>query len=304
MGAPAVRNICVLAVMLALVAGCGSSKKATSTGGANGAANVTVPAVSEDRELAAEVPAAVSQAGAINVGIDADYAPNEFLASDKHTVVGMDPELITAVARVLGLKANIVNEPQFGAIIKKVVSGALTVGASSITDTKEREERVDFVTYLSVGQSLMSKASGPHLTSLSEVCTHRIGVEAGTLEETRLLIQGVQCHREGKPRLDLRLYVTQEEANAALLAGGIEVDYADAPIIEHQVQQHGAAVWASPTFSVEPYGFAIAKNSGLEELMVQALKVLMNNGTYAAILKRWNLQHTAISEPVINGATH
>ena len=187
MGAPAVRNICVLAVMLALVAGCGSSKKATSTGGANGAANVTVPAVSEDRELAAEVPAAISQTGSINVGIDADYAPNEFLASDKHTVVGMDPELITAVARVLGLKANIVNEPQFGAIIKKVVSGALTVGASSITDTKEREEKVDFVTYLSVGQSMMSKASGPHLTSLNEVCTHRIGVEAGTLEETAYL---------------------------------------------------------------------------------------------------------------------
>ncbi len=303
MGVIAVRNICVLVVLLALVAGCGSSKKATTTSGASTSPQATGPAVSEDPALAAQVPATISRIGTIEVGSDADYAPNEFLAPDKHTVVGMDPELITAVAQVLGLKAEIVNE-RFGAIIPKVVSGALTVGASSITDTKEREEKVDFVTYLSVGQAMMTKASGPHLTSLKEVCPHRIGVEAGTLEETRLIAQGVKCRTEGKPPLDLRLYETQEQANAALLAGGIEVDYADAPIIEYQVQRLGAAVWASPTFSVEPYGFAIAKNSGLEELMVQALKVLMKNGTYAAILKRWNLQDNAISEPVINGATH
>ena len=61
-------------------------------------------------------------------------------------------------------------------------------------------------------------------------------------------------------------------------------------------------MYASPSFFEEPYGFAIAKDNGLAQPMLAALKVLMKDGTYAAILKRWNLQGNAISNPVINGA--
>jgi ABC-type amino acid transport substrate-binding protein len=36
--------------------------------------------------------------------------------------------------------------------------------------------------------------------------------------------------------------------------------------------------------------------------VLEALKVLMANGVYQAILKKWELQSAAISNPVINGA--
>jgi ABC-type amino acid transport substrate-binding protein len=36
--------------------------------------------------------------------------------------------------------------------------------------------------------------------------------------------------------------------------------------------------------------------------VLEALKVLMANGTYAAILKKWELESAAINNPVINGA--
>ena len=36
---------------------------------------------------------------------------------------------------------------------------------------------------------------------------------------------------------------------------------------------------------------------------LEALKVLMANGTYQAILRKWELQSAAISNPTINGAT-
>jgi ABC-type amino acid transport substrate-binding protein len=37
--------------------------------------------------------------------------------------------------------------------------------------------------------------------------------------------------------------------------------------------------------------------------VLAALKDLMHNGTYAAILKNWQLSSAAISNPKINGAT-
>jgi ABC-type amino acid transport substrate-binding protein len=36
--------------------------------------------------------------------------------------------------------------------------------------------------------------------------------------------------------------------------------------------------------------------------VLEALKVLMTDGRYQAILKKWELQTAAIANPVINGA--
>jgi polar amino acid transport system substrate-binding protein len=55
-------------------------------------------------------------------------------------------------------------------------------------------------------------------------------------------------------------------------------------------------------FGVAPEGLAIPKGNGMAKPILEALKVLMANGTYMAILKKWEIQEAAISNPVINGA--
>ena len=47
---------------------------------------------------------------------------------------------------------------------------------------------------------------------------------------------------------------------------------------------------------------ALPKGSGLATPVLEALKVVMASGTYASILKKWELDSAAISNPVINGA--
>ncbi len=78
---------------------------------------------------------------------EAQYAPNEFIAPDGHTIIGMDPDLVTALAEVMGLKAKFVNA-NFETIIPGLAAGRYDLGASSFTDTKEREKTVDFVDLL------------------------------------------------------------------------------------------------------------------------------------------------------------
>jgi polar amino acid transport system substrate-binding protein len=65
----------------------------------------------------------------------------------------------------------------------------------------------------------------------------------------------------------------------------------------------GVQVKSGPTFGTAPYGLAVPKNNGMAKPMLAALKELMSNGTYPAILKKWQLESAAISNPVINGAT-
>ena len=279
------------------IAGCGSSKSSsTATSTAS-----TVPTPTINATIAAQVPAAVKSKGTLVVGTEAQYAPNEFIAPDGHTIIGMDPDMVKAIAAVLGLKAQMVNST-FEAIIPGLAAGRYDVGASSFTDTKEREKTVDFVTYLSVGQAFLTKANGgPSPNTLADLCGLTVAVEKGTVEFEEAEKQNKKCKEAGKP-INLLVFPGQNDANLALSSGRAQVDYADSPIIAYQVRKLGVSVRSSPTFGAAPYGLALPKGNGMAKPVLEALKVLMANGTYAAILKRWELESAAITNPVINGA--
>jgi polar amino acid transport system substrate-binding protein len=279
-----------------VLAGCGSSKKSTTT------STSATPTPGVNAAIAAQVPAAIKKKGTLSVGTEAEYAPNEFIGPDGHTVIGMDPDLVKALAAVMGLKAHMINST-FEAIIPGLASGRYDLGASSFTDTKEREKTVDFVTYLSVGQAFLTKANGgPQPNTLSDLCGHTVSVEKGTVELEEAEKQNKKCKSEGKATIKLLPFPGQNEANLALSSGRAEIDYADSPIIAYQVRKLGVSVRSSPTFGAAPYGLALPKGNGMAKPVLEALKLLMANGTYAAILKRWELQSAAISNPVINGA--
>jgi polar amino acid transport system substrate-binding protein len=290
-------RIGALALTVSLLAGCGSSKKSTSTTSAE------APASSENAAIAAQVPAKIKAKGTLIVASEAQYAPNEFIAPDGHTVIGMDPDMVKAIAGVLGLKVQVVNST-FEAIIPGLAAGRYDIGASSFTDTKEREKTVDFVTYLSVGEAFLTKASsGIAPKTLPDLCGHTVSVEKGTVEETDAANQNKKCASAGKPGIKLLIFPDQNGANLALSSGRAQVDFADSPIIAYQVRQLGVQVRSGPTFGTAPYGLALPKGNGMAQPMLAALKQLIANGTYSAILKRWQLQSAAITTPVINGAT-
>ena len=282
---------------LALLTGCGSSKSSSTAS----TATVATPTPSVNASIAAQVPGPIKSKGTLTVASEAEYAPNEFIAPDGHTVIGMDPDLVKALGAVMGLKTTVVNST-FEAIIPGLAAGRYDVGASSFTDTKEREKTVDFVTYLSVGQAFLTKANGgPKPNTLADLCGHKVSVEKGTVELEEAEKQNTKCKAAGKP-ITLLIFPGQNDANLALSSGRAEIDYADSPIIAYQVRKLGVSVRSSPTFGAAPYGLALPKGNGMAKPVLEALKVLMANGSYTAILKKWELQSAAITSPVINGA--
>jgi polar amino acid transport system substrate-binding protein len=252
----------------------------------------------------AQVPAAIKSKGTLTVASDATYAPNEFIASDGHTVVGMDADLMKAIAGVMGLKAEIKNET-FDSIIPGLAAGKYDVGASSFTDTKEREKTVDFVDYFSAGESFYTKASGgATVNGLSDLCGHTVAVEKGTTEESDATTQDGKCKKAGKPGVTVLSFPDQNGANLAVSSGRAQLGFADSPVAAYQVKQSGGQFkLVGSSIENAPYGLAVPKNSGLTKPVLAALQVLMKNGTYTTILTHWGVQSGAISNPGINGAT-
>ena len=216
----------------------------------------------------------------------------------------MDADLSSALAQVMGLKANVVNAT-FDTIIPGLEAGKYDMGASSFTDTKAREKVVDFVDYFLAGTSFFTKASGgTSVTGLADLCGKSVSVESGTTEQSDAQGQSAKCVKEGKAKVNVLVFPTQTAANLALSSGRAQLSMADSPVAAYQVKQsNGQFVITGQTYGTAPYGLAIPKNLGLTKAVLAALEQLMKNGTYAAILTKWGIQSGAISKPTINGAT-
>ena len=292
---------------------CGSTSSSSAPSGGAGAggsssntASSSTSAGTTDTQvasIAAEVPAAVKSKGTLVVAADATYAPNEFLDTDGKTVIGMDADLAKALAAVMGLQVNVQNQT-FDSIIPGLSSAKFDLGVSSFTDTKDREKTVDFVTYFSAGTSFFVKASGgPTINTLADLCGHHVSVEKGTTQADDANAQSKKCTDAGKTAVDVQVYPDQNATNLALQSGRAEVSMADSPVAAYQVKQsNGQFALTGQPYGTAPYGIAIPKGNGMAQPILDAVKQLMSDGVYTAILTKWGVQSGAITSPVINGA--
>jgi len=101
------------------------------------------------------------------------------------------------------------------------------------------------------------------------------------------------------------VFPDQNGANLALSSGRSDVGMADSPVADYQVKKsNGQFKLTGKSYGTAPYGIAIPKDSGLDKPVLAALKALMANGQYKAILAKWGISSGAITNPQINGATN
>jgi polar amino acid transport system substrate-binding protein len=300
---------------LALVATACSSNSSSSTTTTAAPASTTpttappipttvIPTQATNAAIAATVPAQIKSAGTITVAMDATYPPNEFIAPDGSTIVGMDADLANAITQTMGLQAKLVNAT-FDTIIPGIVSGKYGMGASSFTDTVARQKVVDFVDYFNAGEGFYTKSgSSLSFASLSDLCGHSVSVESGTTEETDAKAQSVKCTATGKPKVTVLTFSTQSEANLAVSSGRADVGFADSPVAAYIVATSNGVFQNSGTsVNNAPYGLALPKGNGMAAPVQASVNALIANGVYHQILVKWGVQSGAIAAATINGAT-
>ncbi len=273
-------------------------------GVAGAASTETIPTVAAVPSLASAVPAAIKSKGSLVVAMDASYAPDEFVASDGSTIIGMDADLANAIGQVLGLKVTLENAT-FDTIIPALQSGKFDLGMSSFTDTKARQKVVNFVTYFVAGEGYYVNASSSyHPNGLKALCGHSVAVESGTTEQTDAQSEAKACKTAKKGAVKVLSFSDQNAANLAVSSGRANVGFADSQVAQYIVAQSNGQFHSSGTaFETAPYGIAVPKGTALDTSVQGALKALIADGTYTKILKKWGIEAGAITHPVINGAT-
>lgn len=306
-------SVAAIALACAALAGCGSSGSKSGSSSSSSAASVSsatdtsspAPAIKAVPAVAKLVPASIRSQGPLTVASDATYAPDEFFASDGKTIIGANVDILTAVAATMGMKVHFINEP-FDGVIPGLQSGKYEIGSSSFTDTKAREKQVNFVDYYKAGQSFYTKRSGgTQIAGLAGTCGHTIAVEAGSIELTGLQAEAPKCKAQGKP-ISVLTFPDQNSVNLAVTSGRAQAAFADSTVADYEVKKFsGEFKLVGQAVAQEPCGFALPKDSKLGPAIAAGVKVIMHDGLYEKLLKKWNVQSGAIpaSEVKINGAT-
>ena len=302
---PAARTVWVaaLATLLVIAAAIGAwqLRGASDRGpGAGSGAAEPVPALGPVASIAALLPGPIRSSGRLVVGVNVPYAPNEFRDS-YGKLVGFDVDLMNAIARVLGLRPDY-REAAFDAIVGSVAAGEFDVGMSSVTDTREREQSVDFVTYFQAG-TLWAQRPGPPIDP-DHACGLRVGVTTGVIQQTDdIPRRSDACVAAGLPAINSVAFDRQDDLTAALIAGRLDAMVADSPVTGFAIKTSGGALQpAGQVYDAGPYGWPVAKGSGLTEPLRQALEHLIKTGEYRTIATLWGVELGAIEHPVINGA--
>ncbi|MDT2007724.1 transporter substrate-binding domain-containing protein [Rhodococcus opacus] len=293
------RTICALAGGSALLlAGCASNTEGGGT--PSGEATVAVEVDKVDA-IAATLPEEIASSGKIIVGVNIPYSPNEF-KDPSGKIVGFDVDLVDAVGKVLGVTPEY-TEADFDKIIPSIQAGSYDMGMSSFTDTKEREQSVDFTTYFSAGVQWAQPAGKS--VDPTNACGLRVGVQTTTIEDLEEVpAKSAACVAAGKPPIEIVKFDSQDDAASAVALGKVDAMSADSPVTAYAIKQsEGKIEAAGEVFDAAPYGWPVAKGSPLAQTLQQALQHLIDDGTYRTIAENWGVEAGVITTSQINGAT-
>ncbi|MEN8651447.1 ABC transporter substrate-binding protein [Streptomyces sp. 21So2-11] len=298
--------------LLALTAcGSGSTDGAPAAGaqGSSAPADNAVATVRKVHSVAALLPADVRRSGALRVGSSVGFPPGAYYpqGTDAEKPVGQDIDIADAAAKVLGIELER-QDASFETILPALGSGKYGLGTGNFGVTTARLKTIDFVTYINDGQGFAVKkgntALGKKVTELTQLCGLTIGTGAGTTFETTLAAQKGVCAKAGKKPYDVKVFSENGATVTALQQGRIDVVMSTINGLRYQAAQPASRTTFLGEFHRLDVGFAFKKGSALTRAFQAAVNQLIEDGTYARILKRWGTSASAIDASRINPPEH
>ena len=294
----------LLTPVLALVTAAGL----TACGSANTAAGPTVAptTVNTAAPLYAQLPQSVKDKGSIQVGSDIAYAPMEYYDTDGKSVVGFDKELGDLLATELGVPL-VFNNATFDGLITQLDSDRFDIAISSMSDTKERQQKVDFVDYYTSGSIMFVKAGNPNgFTTVDDLCGRTISLQRGTVQEEYVnTTLSPRCVANGKGKVEVMAFDRESEAMLQIEQNRAVAGIQEYPVAVYNTQQsNGKFETVGEQVIAGPLGIAVAKgNTQLRDAIQAALQKNIDDGDYKKLIDKYKTPQSAVKEATINAGT-
>ena len=249
------------------------------------------------------LPADIKAKGVLTFATDPTDPPFQFF-SDSNELVGAEIDLANAVGKILGVKVEFVTSG-FSAIIPGVEAGRFDASVSAFADRVSRQKIVDFVDYFNSSRAfLFKKGTLPNVKTEIDLCGLKVGLPAGTTMATAIVGLSTNCTTAGKAAIAYSIYPDQATTVLAVRSGRADLTILSAHVSSWWQQNAGdeLEIVLRPDQGNDINGMVVRKG-GLVNVMQKAVQQLMNDGTFKAIFKKWNIEKLMRDKAEINLST-
>jgi polar amino acid transport system substrate-binding protein len=267
--------------------------------------DVKIPAQTVDEALRAQLPADIRDAGELVSANNGSFPPYEIVI-DAHSLKGASADMAVAVGQLLGLRLRHETVSGLSAELAGIKAGRYQIAIGPIGDFPDREAANDFIDFVQEFVVFAVHSGNPAgIQELGDTCGKKISVMAAGSAERVIKKQAEDCKAAGKPAVEVQSYTDQSTSVLAVRSGRADAFFSSqAPLTYFISQTNGelelAAIGKPNGFHNLYQGSLVAKDAPLRDVILAAYQRLFDNGTYAAIMKKWGLENNMLKQPGIN----
>jgi polar amino acid transport system substrate-binding protein len=259
-----------------------------------------------DPALHAMLPADIQKSGVLAIATDAHYPPCESFADDNKTMVGYEPDMWNAIGAKLGVKIKPIST-DFDGLIPGVQSGRYPMAMECISDSAVREKQVTFIDNSYGTTAVYTLATNTTVSAdATSLCGLKSAAQAGTDFNDTLSAITARCKKQGKPGVTVSEFPSADAVLLALYAGRVDFVLSDAAAAG-DIQKHAPKPVKIFTNDLMPKLYTgmvvLPTNTQLAEATLAGLRAIIADGTYDALMEKWDLKLLELHNPQINQAT-
>lgn len=264
----------------------------------------TIPAQKPDEALRAKLPEEIRKAGKMIAVNNGSFPPYEMVTGTELT--GATKDISDAVGQLLGINIEHATVAGLPALLSGVNSGRYQFAMGPVGDYPDRQKSNDFIDWAREYVVFAVEKGNPKgIVSLETTCGSRVSVMAGGSAEKVIKEFSDKCAGSGKPAVEVQSYTDQPASILAVRAKRADAFFSSQAPLTYFVQQANGqleltGVGLSNGFKDIYQGAVVAKGSPLGEVLRDAFNVLIANGTYAAVMKKWGLDNNMVKQAGIN----
>ncbi|MEB5970515.1 ABC transporter substrate-binding protein [Pantoea dispersa] len=261
-----------------------------------------IPTQKMDAALHDRLPAQIKQAGKMISVNNGSFPPYE-IVNGPHAMDGASADLTVALGQLLGVKIEHATVSGLSGVLAGINSGRYQMAIGPIGDYPDRQQKVDFIDYVQEFVVFgVQKGNPAHINGLADTCGKRIAVMAAGSAEQVIRKQSAACEAAGKPAVVVQSFTDQPSSILAVRSKRSDAFFSSQAPLTYFIEQAQGQLELSGQGQKNGFGdifqgTVVPKGSPLGEVVLDAYKELFANGTYAAIMKKWQLDGNMLPQP-------
>ena len=264
----------------------------------------SVPVQKLDAALQAKLPEEIRKAGKMIAVNNGSFPPYEIVTGTELT--GATKDISDAIGQILGVKIEHATVAGLPALLSGINSGRYQFAMGPVGDYPDRQKANDFIDWAREYVVFAVEKGNPKgIVSLETTCGTRVSVMAGGSAEKTIKEFSQSCAAKGKPAVEVQSYTDQPSSILAVRSKRADAFFSSQAPLTYFVQQSNGqleltGIGLSNGFKDIYQGAVAPKGSPLTEVLRDAFNILIANGTYGILMKKWGLDNNVIKQAGIN----